>query len=629
MRSRPEDNPGESDGQVVFVDRILWSRLDGAKTTAEFCRAWLALQCSMIDGVTSAVVVLKERDTAGFAPVAYWPDRNALDAGVTTLVDETLDRAEPRIVESDGGLSLAYPVLAPGTPPGIVGVVGMSVAAGADSGAVLRQLQWGSVWLDGHFRRSESADAETTADRLVTVLDLVASTLSAESFADAARALVTEMAVLLECDRVSLGFLKSGHARVAALSHSSQIGGHMNLVRSIGGAMDEAIDQRAVIVMPAGDDAGDDPGDDSADDNRFHVTREHSQLSSLVGGSAVMTVPLSNAGSLCGAMTLERPVDVGFEPSTVELCKAVAMAVGPMLETKRREDRSIVVKALDAAGGSLQRLIGAGYLGRKLIAIVLLAAVLFSTLATGEYRVSASSRVEGAVRRVVTAPVEGYVVSAAARPGDVVAAGEVLLELDDRDLRLERVQVSSERAQLAARLQDALARRERAEVRIISAQIERADAHIALLDEQIQRTKLVAPFDGIIVSGDLSQSLGAAMERGAVLYEIAPLDRYRVILEVDEHDIAELAVGQRGSLLLAALPGEPLAIEVTRLTPVASISAGVNYFRVEADLLDSPERVRPGMEGVGKIDIEERRLISIWTHKLRRWLTLKAWSWTP
>lgn len=610
MDTRPE----QGRGQVVFVDRLLWSQLDAAKSTEEFCRAWLALQCSMIAELDCAVLVLREPGTNAYEPIAFWPDRSGLRADVASLAEDALARAEPQFAESDSGVAVAWPV---GGADGPRCVVAIGAAAGADSARVLRHLQWGSVWLDAHFKGGAAGDAEAVADRLVTVLDLIATALSYERYADAARAVVTEMAVLLSCDRVSVGFLKSGHAEVTALSHSSHIGGHMNLVRAIGNAMDEAIDQQAVLVSPAPDD-----GD-------YYVTREHEQLSGLVGGSAVMTVPLANAGSLCGAMTFERAADLGFDAATVELCKSVCIAVGPMLETKRREDRPLVIKSADAARRSLGRLIGAGYIGRKLVAIALIAALAASILVEGEYRVSATSRVEGAVRRVVTAPVEGYVASADARPGDVVAAGQPLFEFDDRDLRLERVQVSSERAQLAARLQDAMANRERADLQIIGAQIEQADAHLALLDEQIKRTKVSAPFDGIIVSGDLSQSLGAAIERGAVLYEIAPLDRYRVILEVDEHDIADVKPGQRGSLVLAALPGEPLAIEVTRLTSVASTTEGRNFFRVEADLLGSAERVRPGMEGVGKVDVEERRLLSIWTHRGLRWLKLKLWAWTP
>ena len=606
--------PEQDSGQLIFVDRLLWSQLGSARSLEEFGRAWLALQCSMLGEVECAVLVLKQDGSETYGPVAYWPDQAALLPPVMNLAEESLTQSNPQVSQSESLLSVAYPVGPSADKPGVVAI---GVRADADSSEVLRQLQWGSVWLDSYLRRRDTGDEQQIADRLITVLDLIATALSQERFADAARAVVTELAVLLECDRVSLGFLKSGFADIAAVSHSSQIGGHMNLVRAIGNAMDEAIDQHAVITAPA------------VDGQDFYVTREHEQLSSLVGGSTILTVPLLSAGTLCGAMTLERPSGSGFDDVTVELCKSVGIALGPMLEAKRREDRSIFAKIGAAATRSAGKLFGPGFLARKLVAIALLLLVGFSTLATGDYRVSANSRVEGAERRMISAPVEGYVASAAARPGDVVEAGELLFEFDDRDLRLERVQVSSERAQMAARLQDAMAKRERANVQIITAQIEQADAHLALLDEQVQRTKVVAPFDGVIVSGDLSQSLGAAVERGAVLYELAPLDRYRVVLEVDEHDIANISIGQQGTLLLAALPGEPLPISITRLTSVASTAEGVNYFRVEADLLETRDSVRPGMEGVGKIDIEERRLIWIWTHKLTRWLKIAVWSWSP
>ena len=34
-------------------------------------------------------------------------------------------------------------------------------------------------------------------------------------------------------------------------------------------------------------------------------------------------------------------------------------------------------------------------------------------------------------------------------------------------------------------------------------------------------------------------------------------------------------------------------------------------------------------EGVGKIEVEERKLIWIWTHKLTHWLRMWVWSWWP
>jgi multidrug resistance efflux pump len=223
----------------------------------------------------------------------------------------------------------------------------------------------------------------------------------------------------------------------------------------------------------------------------------------------------------------------------------------------------------------------------------------------------------------------GYILEARARAGDVVRKGDVLAALDDRDLRLERQKLLSQAAQQESERRQATAEGNRARARILEAQSGQVQAQLALVDEQIARTRLVAPFDAVVVKGDLSQSLGAAVERGNVLFELAPLDTYRVIMKVDERDIADVAVGQAGRLALASMPNEEISLEVDKITPVSVVSEGRNYFRVEAVAKGATDRLRPGMEGVGKIQVERRRLIWIWTHKLVHWLRMWVWSWWP
>jgi multidrug efflux pump subunit AcrA (membrane-fusion protein) len=157
-----------------------------------------------------------------------------------------------------------------------------------------------------------------------------------------------------------------------------------------------------------------------------------------------------------------------------------------------------------------------------------------------------------------------------------------------------------------------------------------ADARLALIDQQLERMRVTAPFDGLVVSGDLSQALGAPVERGDVLFALAPLDGYRVRLKVDERDVGDVALGQTGTLALAADPDSRLPFAVTRLTPVSTAEEGVNFFVVEGTLDRSADAVlRPGMEGVGKIDIGERRLVWIWTRKAWTWAQMTLWSWWP
>jgi hypothetical protein len=119
------------------------------------------------------------------------------------------------------------------------------------------------------------------------------------------------------------------------------------------------------------------------------------------------------------------------------------------------------------------------------------------------------------------------------------------------------------------------------------------------------------------------------VEHGEVLFEVSPLDSYRVILKVDERRIADVGSGQKGTLVLSSLPNERYDFTVEKITPITSAEEGQNYFRVEARLVEVSKNLRPGMEGVGKISIDRRRLISIWTRSLTEWLRLWVWSWWP
>jgi hypothetical protein len=62
---------------------------------------------------------------------------------------------------------------------------------------------------------------------------------------------------------------------------------------------------------------------------------------------------------------------------------------------------------------------------------------------------------------------------------------------------------------------------------------------------------------------------------------------------------------------------------------VSTAREGRNFFRVEAVLGGAPGRLRPGLEGIGKIEVDRRRLLWIWTHQVVDWARLKLWAWRP
>ena len=146
---------------------------------------------------------------------------------------------------------------------------------------------------------------------------------------------------------------------------------------------------------------------------------------------------------------------------------------------------------------------------------------------------------------------------------------------------------------------------------------------------RLARVQVVAPFDGVVVKGDLSQLLGSPVEQGKVLFELAPLDAWRVVLKVDERDVGRVSVGAPGELVLASVPGQAWPFTVSKLTPVSVAEDGRNHFRVEAALDGDAPKLSPNMEGVAKVQVGRETLLWIWTHRLTDWLRLAWWKVVP
>lgn len=605
----------------VFLDEKTFTQLKRTRDPETFAKAWLEIQSQIIRDLRQGVIVYGTPGRGPFSPIATWPAGSKGSPALIKATETAISSQVLTVKETNQGaahndearVAVAYPIM---VNDQVCGAAAIEIGQADDAGMRLAmdQLEWGCGWIEALNRRRRV----TSTDRLVTVIELLATSLHHDRFQAAATAVTTELAGALACERVSVGFLRGKHVRVRAVSHSASFGKKANLIRAIEAAMDEAIDQQAVMVYP------------SPKDGPVQVTRAHLELHRDHNTGPICTVPLAEGQRILGAMTLERPIGEDFDAESVRICEHVASLLGPILDVKRKEDRWLHQKAFDSLRHHIRLLIGPRHVGFKLGAIAVVGVVAFFAFAKGDFRVTADATLEGTVQRAISVPIAGYLAEANVRAGDVVKRGDLMALLDESDLRLERLKWISQRSKQKREYSEALAKHERAKVRILNSQIEQAEAQIALLDEQLKRIRILAPFDGFVVTGDLSQSLGAPVERGDILFEVAPLNSYRVQLEVDEREIGNVKVGQTGELALSGLPDETLLIKIEKITPISTSAEGQNFFRVEASLQGSPPLVlRPGMEGVGKIDVDRRKLIWIWTYKIVHWVRMFFWSWWP
>ncbi|MDV7141581.1 efflux RND transporter periplasmic adaptor subunit [Tropicimonas sp. TH_r6] len=608
-----------SDAPISYsmLDQSLWTRFQQAESTDDFLESWFALLMRQQPAGSQGVLLVGDAPDIGpFAPVSAWPARQPPSQAMLDAGEQALGRRSGVVVgEGDDGRILAWPLVVFEQLFGAVAVaVGDSAAPTAE---LFRRLQWGAAWVELLLRREQETQDGELRERVSAAFDMLATVLEHPDFDDACNALVTDLARRLDCETVSIGFLHRGGMRVKAVSSASTFGRRTDLIRDIALAMDEAADQRAVVLWPA------------PEDWEFRVTRAHDELARSHGVGAVLTIPLQARDAFVGALCFERPRGDGFTAADVEMCDAVACVAGPVLDEKRSNDRLLPVKIAQSAGRFLRQLFGPSHFGAKMATLALAGLIAFFSYAKTDYVVSSPARLEGTVQRSVVAPFNGYLAAQKVRAGDLVEEEEIVAVLDEKDLSLERLRLVTERQQRTSELDRAIADRDRAQANIIRAQLDQNDAQLSLVDEQLARTLIRAPFAGYVVEGDLSQRVGASIERGETLFMVAPLASFRVVLEIGERDIPDVTPGQEGTLRVSAFPEAPLGYRVVRVTPLAQQADGRNFFRVEAELLGGSDKLRPGMEGVARTEIGERLLIASLTDDLVDWMRLALWKWAP
>jgi hypothetical protein len=388
------DSAGEDSPSVTYaiLDQTLWTRFQQAESVAQYLEAWLGLVTRQIDGLSTGLLLAGVKPDVGpFQPVARWPAGSDASPDLVQVAEQAL-RERRAIVRGEGEARriLAQPLM---VGPELFGVAAVSAPEkAASTPALFRRLQWAAGWIELMLRREQEQQQSELQERMTLAFDMLATMLEHPRLSEAASALVTDLARRLDCETVSLGFVRGRHVRVHRVSNAASFGRRANLIREVGLAMDEAVDQEAVILWPA--PAGWD----------FRVARAHEDLTVSHGVGSALTIPLTAEDKVIGALTFERRADLPFSAQDIELCDAVAA----IIEDRRRSARWLPAKILSSIKTLLQRIVGPTHFGAKLatLAAGAIAAVLWTT--PREYAVSAPALLEGTVQRSVVAPFNGY-----------------------------------------------------------------------------------------------------------------------------------------------------------------------------------------------------------------------------
>lgn len=459
---------------------------------------------------------------------------------------------------------------------------------------------------------------------------LLAAINGASTFKSACLTVVNTLARQHGADRAALAWVKRDACTLLAISDTEHFDRRTLILRKLEEAMDECLDQDQPVLFPAP------PMDEDAVLGQA-IVHCHRELAAGDSRLRICSLPLRAGEDIVGVLTLESRAPANaptIDPVVVDRIQATLDLVAPTLATRRRDDQPLYLRAVESFKTTGAMLVGPRHTLWKLAALLVLGAVLFSALYTTDHRVNATAELRPLEQRIIASPIDGVILALRdnAEAGRVVRAGQPLVDLDTSELKLQAQEARSRAVQAEKAMAQAMKENKPADAARAQAQADAARAQEALFLSRVERSTILASIDGTLVSGNLRDRVGASVKLGEELFRIAPLERMSAVVKLDESDLLLDASGKpfigpgtRGEIATRSNPGVGFGLTVQRVVPLAQAEEGKNRFEVWTTLDQPAPWMRPGMEGVVRLDSGRRSLLWIGTRRVTD--TLRTWFW--
>lgn len=240
--------------------------------------------------------------------------------------------------------------------------------------------------------------------------------------------------------------------------------------------------------------------------------------------------------------------------------------------------------------------------------------------APGVAMLTASGYVVARRKAVVSAKIQGRLAELRVEEGSRVEAGELIARLESSDYEaarlrsraaIGRAEADLEESRRQSRLADRLASEQvlstdardaaTSRVKVSEAILEQARADLAFSEAQLQNTRILAPFTGVVVKkmaevgesvAPIPPGVNLSTSSGAVV-ALADLDTLEVEADVSESNVAKLGPEQPAQVTVEAFPDRSYKAVLRQIIPTADRTKAT--VQVKVTILDKDADLKPEM----------------------------------
>jgi len=422
--------------------------------------------------------------------------------------------------------------------------------------------------------------------------------------------LANEIASRFNCSHVSLGWGSDNKIRTKAISKIETFEKNSDIVKQLEDVFIEASQFNDVIVYPS-----DTNKIILFDSKKYFEKRKIKQLVSL---------PIRFESEIVGVLVCEK-VNDNFTVQEINSINLIINQISPWLVSLDSNEKNIFTKLYDGFFKIAKQTFNIEHSFLKLSILAVLVFIISSFFIKINYRVDGTATLETDFITHISAPYDSLIVDLKVKEGEEVKKNRLLLTLDKNELRLKANESSSDIVRYDEEAQKARGNQALADMKIALSKKQEAVSSLERANYYIAKADIKAPYDGIIIEADKKNLVGAPVSKGDVVLKIAKIGSLYLKIKVQEKDIDDLQ--NIGEFLFLSNPDLIYKIEIDKIMPIAEVDKNQgNVFVLKAYIKHSEEKWwRPGMSGVAKIDVGERTLFWIGTHRITDFIQMNLW----
>lgn len=256
------------------------------------------------------------------------------------------------------------------------------------------------------------------------------------------------------------------------------------------------------------------------------------------------------------------------------------------------------------------------------------------TTAVGRRTIVAEATASGQVEPINVIEVKsksaGQITQMTVETGSLVKPGDLLVQLDPRDVEQQLQQAQADLRAAEARLAVSQAQKKRSDdlfsQKIITAQehetatldlsnaeatVIRSKSAVDIAQQRVDEATVRAPVAGTVIEkpvslGQVIASATNSASGGTILLKMADLTKVRVRALFNETDIGNVLPGQPATVTVDAYPERPFRGTVEKIEPQAIVQSSVTMFPVLVTLDNLEGLLKPGMNGEVSVLVDRR-----------------------